>query len=377
MNWNYEKLFIKKETTPWVAEVWTNVFPVVSNSIDTVCEIEKIEQIEWSMYGPTRSVLWKKRVWWSIDAYATPAMTWFVLNSIFWDPNTVDNWDWTYTHEFDYENNTTPSYTIESTKWNHVVRTSWNKVNDFTMSVDWAKLRVSANVTWQYWTSVNQINSYDDTSWDITLMDSEHFYAVWDSIDVYDQNWSIIYAWESIVNVNWNKVAISTWLVIPWWSSITLAKRTWSLVNEEIFQFLSKTNVSLNWVNTPIRTFTINATNNIDTEAWFQSWSSYTQSVNTKLRNATWTLTVDTDYAISLLAWYWSWSQVPVQFEITTRNWDNDLLVWEKITITWNIQLDSATTDISTNTDLTTPISFSFTDLWQIDLQCYRADLNF
>jgi len=352
MNWNYEKLFIAKETTPWVAVVWTNVYPVISNSIDTICEIEKIEQIEWNMYWPTRSVQWKKKVWWNIDTYLYPSMAWFAMNSILWDATTTDNWNWTYTHEFDYTNNVTPSYTIESTKWNHVVRTSWNKVNTFWISIDWTKYKSSLEIVWQYWTSLWRITNYDSNSWDLTLLD-ETFLTTNDTIDIYDHNWSLIYWGEAISAVNWKIITIANNLTIAWWSSLTLVKRNWILKDEFPFQFLAKTNVQIDWNTSPIRSLSLKMTNNIDTEAWFQSWSQYTQLVNTKLRNITWSMTLDTEYAISLLTTYNGSEEFQLTIVMEDREWNN-------IEIQWLAIIDSSSTEISSNTDITTPVEFSF-----------------
>ena len=369
MNWNYEQLFIKKETTPWTSVVGTKIFPVVSNTINNTCEIEKIEQIEWNMYWPTRSVPWKRKIGWNIDTFLTPSFLSFILNSIFWNPVTTNNWDWTYTHEFDYTESVTPSYTIESTKWNHVIRTSWNKVNDFDISVDSAKLKSSINIVWQYWTSVNQIVSYNDVTWVIEFS-TENFIKTWDTVDIYDTTWNIIYWSKSVTAYNSTSITIDDWLTIPVDWSVTLSKRTWTQVDEVPFQFLSKTSVKVNWVTIPVRTFNLKWTNNIDVEGWFQSWSSYTQIVNTKLRTVTWSLTIDTDHAINLISSYNAWSSLPLEIVIENISWDT-------MTISWNITIDTVATSISTNTDITTPVDFSFQDITVLETTNTLANLDF
>lgn len=363
MNWNFEKFLVKKEVTDWTFVVPTKVLNVVSNALDLTVEQQKLSQIEWSMYGPTRSVLGKKRVAGSVDSYATPGVLGFVFDSMFGAPLTITA-GWHFIHEYDYTWVSTTTYTVEATKWTSVLRTSGVKVNDFSISVDNAALKITSNLLGRYAIGVHKItgNSLNTFNFSETV-----FFTTADSVDFYNAAGTLIAGNIPLASVTSTSITVGTPVAALVGDSVTLSKRTWTATNEDPVQFLEQSTVSVNGTNISVYNFGLTATNNITADEGFRSGSSYAQSLNTKMRTISGTITVDNLDVVPFLAAHTSGSEVLLS--ITTRNALNDA-----ITVTGLATIDTVPTQIQTNTTLTSNIGFSFISLSSLRLDDAYAD---
>lgn len=361
-NWNFEKLLIKKEVTEGVPTTPSRLFPVISNDFGLQSTIQKLSQVEWNMYGPTRAVPSKKSIGWKVTAYAHASVLWIVLDWIFGNPTTSSIWGWKYQHSYDYTKNVVPTFTVEKSEGSTVLRSSWTKVADFNVSVDDAVLKVDATLAWLFGSDTLVI---DSVVWSTLNFNTPSIYINdTDYIDILDANGNLIVANVNISSVTSNSITIpdATWITA--WCLVTLTKKEGTFVSEHPVQFYADAHITVNWELVPVSNFTWNTTNNVDTNEGYKSGSSFAQSLNTKMRTSTVSFMIENEYVPLFKAANTKASTVNIIADFASS------IDETSIHINTNCKVDSVPVSVSTNATMVSTVTLSvvaFNELFLID----------
>lgn len=361
-NWNFEKLLIKKELSEGVPVTPTRLFPVISNDFGLQATIQKLSQVEWNMYGPTRAVPSKKSIGWKITSYAYASFLAVLLDWIFGNPTTSSIWGWKYQHAYDYTKNTVPTFTLEKSEGSTVVRSSGTKVTDFNISVDDAVLKADSTFAWLFGSDVLKI---DSVVWTTLNFNTPNIYlADTDNVDILDASWNLITWNVNISSVTSNSITIpdATWITA--WCLVTLTRKEGTFVSEHPVQFYADAHITINGNLVPVSWFTFSATNNVDTQEGYKSGSSFAQSLNTKMRTATMSFVVENEFVPLFKAANSTAGTVNVIADFASS------IDETSIHLNTNCQVDSVPVSVSTNATLLSTVTLSivwFNELFLVD----------
>ena len=298
MIWNYEQLVIKKETTDWTTVIPTVFVEVEKTSLNTKISKREKEQIEGKLLSPGELVKGKIEITGTVDLFANKFNLPYMLAMVMPLLSTTDNWDGTYTHEFDGQNTYgLNTYTVEQTKDGTTERLNWVRANGFNLTLDEEVVKLSMDLIGKKGCRVAKVLA--NTSASITInKDFAALFVTWDKIvEAWDAQKVAPSNIATVVSVDY-----TTWVITVWawewtyytvWKAITLQRIVVAWTSTPTLRWYEWAKVEIDGSEIAVSTFWTNVTN--ANEARYLTWSNAAKRIRQGQRRNEITFEVDTE----------------------------------------------------------------------------------
>lgn len=378
MNWNFESVLIAKEITEWEFVTPTKGYSVKSSSINTKNETQELSQIEGTIFSPTTIIEGKKSITWSLESFANTEILGIFLTWALWNPTTTSSGS-VFTHSYDVSKYWLPSYTVETTKWTTINRSSGVKVNTLTITNEDSAINVSADLVWLKGIDSERVIDVSGVGPYIISFGWEVFFSATDTVDLRSSNWNLLESEIPVISVIDSKTieidTVST--TVEWGMIISLTKRTpVTTADKRPLRFYGDTSVTIEkWSTSEKDIWILNLSlvinNNIKVDEGYRSGSYYSRTNEQWSRTVEWSFTIYTEDLPSFVAAHKNAQEILVNFIL---EWDTvDWISSKSLEVEWLVLITDVPVNITAGETITSSVSFKFTNVSKFNLKDWNA----